>query len=513
MVGTDLRFKVTVSNSTMKLKFEDTTPYTTLLTHDNTSGILKITDPTGTVIYENVGFAQSNFRSPDIISKSSLQSFIEGILMSGTSSNILSGDYIIDYKVSVVDNIEKTVELEGVAATSSFIVHNATSDDLVNVGYFVVNAGSNAGSYKIVSSNFTGGTLTIVTDVTVTNYSTAPTSILDTSTFDVVQTQKVFSYCYKRPVVDILHEVSCSYSTLTSTDNTNYNAEINGVPTQPTVLTRTHSVSAPLGSGFGNIADSPDKIRMFGGIWTKQWQTAISTYLEYNVSLWGTTPWVVITDTVGGNDAIDVNCSSCLCNLQTCMVNVYNQWIAAQGTSQVLAEALGRDVLRLNALYVQYIQNERCGTDNTGICEEMASILKGRDCECGVVEDDQSKLVESVDGITPYVGLVEGVLTYPFAFESNQMGTLEIPSPIEGTIEYINYTVTQEIESTDDALVQLAIGNTDIATTTIAKGTVYGTSLPNINVSQYVEEGDIIRFTTSKTSNGGSIMAIIKYTK
>lgn len=84
-----------------KFNLSDTTNYaleSILLT--DVRGLYKITDPTGTVVYENAGFATDDFSSPDVDANISLD-FDTVSLPLDSNGDVIKGNYTIDYKIDV----------------------------------------------------------------------------------------------------------------------------------------------------------------------------------------------------------------------------------------------------------------------------------------------------------------------------------------------------------------------------------------------------------------------------
>lgn len=71
-------------------------------------GLFKITDPTGTVVYENTGFAASDFSAPDI-DADVLLDFNTVDLPLDSNDEVIKGNYKIEYKVDVAGAVQPGV--------------------------------------------------------------------------------------------------------------------------------------------------------------------------------------------------------------------------------------------------------------------------------------------------------------------------------------------------------------------------------------------------------------------
>jgi hypothetical protein len=215
------------------------------------------------------------------------------------------------------------------------------------------------------------------------------------STFVVVT--KTYSYQYVSPTVVILQEVSCEQSTLTSTDDTadNYEIVINSVRFTPSTLTRSHTVTKPSDSGFTPIpGTTADRVRVIGGgstdateLWTNDWQTDISTALQYNLATWnnvaGGVVWIIVTDTATGHKGIDVQCADCDCTLLQCYLNLLGRYDDAEKGHRRGAFELREVVIKATAYMEAYSKELECGVDTTDTCKSLQDLLSNYDCSCG----------------------------------------------------------------------------------------------------------------------------------
>jgi hypothetical protein len=252
------------------------------------------------------------------------------------------------------------------------------------------------------------------------------------STFVVVT--KTYSYQYVSPTVVILQEVSCEQSTLTSTDDTadNYEIVINSVRFTPSTLTRSHTVTKPSDSGFTPIpGTTADRVRVIGGgstdateLWTNDWQTDISTVLQYNLATWndvaGAVVWIVVTDTATGHKGIDVQCADCDCTLLQCYLNLLDRYDEAEKGHRRGAFELREVVIKATAYMEAYSKELECGKDTTTTCQALQDILSNYDCSCGQPGSTSSRPIPKHRGSS----IVSSAVT-PFHFTF-------VDSPVSG---------------------------------------------------------------------------------
>jgi hypothetical protein len=365
-----LRFTINVDKPTNKITFTDVTDYIYWYADKQASGLLKITDPIGNVIHENVGYSTDNYEQPDIMMMNDLRTSVTDILMQVVSGDIIPGDYVIDYKLTHFALGAPLVKaVVATAATRTFVFSGMSpteEEKFCRYGWFGIDDGLNAGDYTIASFSYSAGSseLTVVVDQAIIDESASiriwPENAAQVEVFSI---QKTLKYCYISTEIEIGYDLTCSQSKLISSDNTNYTV-LNDTDTLSTYnLTRVHSVSAPAGSGFGTIADNSDAARTFVNIWTNIWQTSIESTIVYDVVEWvdneaqSDEVLYTISDYITGSDSIDVQCESCSCDIIQPITNLYNEWIASKGSCSTSdANELEDKLLQVTVLYSQVLQ-------------------------------------------------------------------------------------------------------------------------------------------------------------
>ena len=216
---------------------------------------------------------------------------------------------------------------------------------------------------------------------------------------------------YQAPVVDIGLTVDCVLTKkLTSEDLTLYDIVLGGVTYSPAVsvgTVRQHTIINPAGAGCNAPGTTTDARRLIGGggtaqtdLWTRDWQTTISTPLTYNVASWGTYNWITITDTAYGSNNIDVECTSCSCVLNTCWENLVNRWKEAERGMSINATDLRHAVTRGLAYWTEYYNRQQCGEDTTDVCRRLSALIADNDCECQEPDNSVSRRITGGTGAT-----------------------------------------------------------------------------------------------------------------
>lgn len=133
ITSSDVRYKVTfnLNTSPLYLEFEDLKQGYTALS--SVEGLVKITDPTSTVIYKNSGYDTDTFTSPDIEGSTNDWTLTNIQLPLNNDNLPVTGTYIFDYKVtdnagSTVYTIQKTYDYD-ISDISPSITSSADCDN------------------------------------------------------------------------------------------------------------------------------------------------------------------------------------------------------------------------------------------------------------------------------------------------------------------------------------------------------------------------------------------------
>ena len=199
------------------------------------------------------------------------------------------------------------------------------------------------------------------------------------------------TYCLTEPTVDVSLEYLCRSSSITSTDNTDYDIYCSCSKSEVTPnITRTHTVKYPttMEVAIADVVSTAATVTITP-IWTKYWVSRVTSALIYNMpspAYTGDTTYRV-TGTITGIAETTVVCDSCLCLLYECISSVITKWLSIKETASPADLEIYETVLfELLVLHMQYSMSEGCETeaDTRAICGRMQAILNAWDCECDI---------------------------------------------------------------------------------------------------------------------------------
>ena len=196
-------------------------------------------------------------------------------------------------------------------------------------------------------------------------------------------------YCIVEPEVEVGLEYSCRTSSITSTDNTEYDIYCSCADADITPsITRTHTVKYPttMEVPLPDVTDTA-AIVIVTPIWTKYWVSRVTSALVYDMpapSFTGNTTYF-ITGTITGIADTTVVCDDCLCLLFDCISVVIDKYFSLKETmSPYDLNKYKTTLFDLQTLYMQFAMTEGCATeaDTREICGQMRAILAAWDCAC-----------------------------------------------------------------------------------------------------------------------------------
>ena len=249
------------------------------------------------------------------------------------------------------------------------------------------------------------------------------------------------TYCLTEPTVDVSLEYSCRSSSITSTDNTDYDiyCPCSNSDVTPNV-TRTHTVKYPttMETPIADVVSTAATVTITP-IWTKYWVSRVTSGLVYDMPsdcYTGNTTYIV-TGTVTGIAEATVVCDSCLCLLYECISSVISKWLSIKETaSPADLEKYQTVLFELMVLHMQYSMSEGCETeaDTRAICGRMQAILNAWDCECDVTANS----AYSVE-VVPVIGIGGGSVVIGGTTWYSATGA---PAPTLGSLNdfYLNTT-------------------------------------------------------------------------
>jgi len=264
---------------------------------------------------------------------------------------------------------------------------------------------------------------------------------------------KTFTLQYEPPEIAIEATYSCTSSTLTSTDITNY-----GTAT----ISRVHTITPPTLGPAPTFAPYPPQtvagnINTYSGITTGLWQCTVVTDITVAFA-----DDFTLTQTLGGEEPVDITCDTALCKITCCLFNLRSDAVAMErrsGVNNPYVQQLNAKISEVEQLITFYLLAERCGS-TTKTAYYLAEIKRVSGCD------------DTCD--------CSGGGTIPIIPASGNTGTYNVDSPnltIDVVTEIVGNLTTFHIEVSDTIIdIINNFFNTNITSTdgsvTITKTTV-----------------------------------------
>jgi len=263
----------------------------------------------------------------------------------------------------------------------------------------------------------------------------------DSVSGDVLTASNSHNYTYESPTVAITQSADCLTSELTSTDSTSYT--VNSISPTKTI---SHTVAEPEGSGADNPGTTTDVTRIIGGgstdatrLWTGDWTTIILTALSYVMETWNGSSYIIITDSVTGNQKITVRCTNCIATLQTCISALYDRWVAALTTNFSESKRLGNIVMQVLSLVQEHNEAMKEGEDYSSIAAEIGTLLNSEGYTCSVDDDTSVVVVPQSQATTTATGSkITFVTSTPTGGNSGDLAIGDPGSSIAWNVYYNN---------------------------------------------------------------------------
>lgn len=212
------------------------------------------------------------------------------------------------------------------------------------------------------------------------------------------------TYCLTLPLTDVDIQSSCLSSTITATDNTDYDA----ICADGTKLTATYTRGGTLSYPVDIEGGAPDDVSITNvittvtPIYTHIWEMELETFVEYNLTEGSKSTGDVLAKaegTIKGGDTHNVVCLSCICNMYDCIKQVVNSYANALGVNPRLAETYRNILVKVLGYINLYQIAERCGEvdELENLCDKIVAALSLVDCAC--CDDTDEGYAQLVSGI------------------------------------------------------------------------------------------------------------------
>lgn len=274
---------------------------------------------------------------------------------------------------------------------------------------------------------------------------------------------KTFTLEYTPPAICIDATYSCTSSTLTSTDVTNYGNA---------VITRVHTITPPAIGIAPTFAPYPPQtvsgnINVYSGITTGVWQCSIVTDITVTFASDFT-----LLQTVGGEKAIDITCDTALCKITCCLYKLRASaasLLRTNGANNPYYQNLANQINEVEQLVVFFLLAEKCG-DATKLAYYLAEIKRVSGC------DDTCDC--SGGGNVPIIASTANTGTYNVDSPDN---SIDVVTEIVGNLTTFHIEVSQDIQNIINnfynAVVTSADGSVTVTTTTVGNVNTYDLSV------------------------------------
>lgn len=370
MALTTVSFDVTYNYTTGEFDFTDTSDYAgQSVAVANVLGNFEITDPNGTVVWNNTDYSVET-----------------GTAQSGGASSITlavgasaTNDYYNNLYVVITGGT-------GSGQVRRVSDYNGTTKVVTTTAVWVTPP-DNTSTYKFAFSDvFVQGALTNQTVINLSlgvdgapqagNYSIVYT-VKDTSTGAYVSDTLSYSFDFVPPIPSLGYTIDCIAPRLIATDTTNYIID-NVVPT----ITRTHTLYYPPSLNISPITGTATDISTSNFYTPATFQHTLSA-----VCTW-VFPTYTVTVTLESEQFINVTCDAQLCDIYCCVATLYNNWKANVGVNKILADKYLTQLTQVAALMILIKQAIECGKSDA-VAGYVSDILRIANCEagCGCTSD------------------------------------------------------------------------------------------------------------------------------
>lgn len=370
MALTTVSFDVTYNYTTGEFDFTDTSDYAgQSVAVANVLGNFEITDPNGTVVWNNTDYSVET-----------------GTAQSGGASSITlavgasaTNDYYNNLYVVITGGT-------GSGQVRRVSDYNGTTKVVTTTAVWVTPP-DNTSTYKFAFSDvFVQGALTNQTVINLSlgvdgapqagNYSIVYT-VKDTSTGAYVSDTLSYSFDFVPPIPSLGYTIDCIAPRLIATDTTNYIVD-NVVPT----ITRTHTLYYPPSLNISPITGTATDISTSNFYTPATFQHTLSA-----VCTW-VFPTYTVTVTLESEQFINVTCDAQLCDIYCCVATLYNNWKANVGVNKILADKYLTQLTQVAALMILIKQAIECGKSDA-VAGYVSDILRIANCEagCGCTSD------------------------------------------------------------------------------------------------------------------------------
>jgi hypothetical protein len=418
-------------DNTSSLKIEDVTDLGAPgIPVENVDSVIKLTDPSGEVIYQN-----TDFDTPDIDYDVD-RSFTIGVLNEDVATDLpLEGIYSLEMDTRIKSALSFASIFSNVvtAATSIKILQAIIIDETVDV---IITTGAptpstNAGTYGIVSVTYDGdGYPTINIDAAI-DPNPLLTDVIEVGVLEYEKLNKNFTYKFLYPELSLEVVSDCDYATIEFTDNTLFSYPITTDNRTATIKYPENAVTPPADIVFSSQS------KKLSELYTGTYNLVVQREVLFTLS---TTDQTFVESTLIASRSHIVDCSLSLCCISDCLSNLIKRYETALCNDYVKAKTLADQLLQITgkiqlARIIRY-----CGQSGyPALVSEIKALFGQTGCDCGCDEE--------TDGLSRKVTPVTAVLAggaLDIDIRSTD-GTVLITTSIVGTTTTYDFSISEEI--------------------------------------------------------------------
>lgn len=472
----DLKTTFKLDLATEKFYLLDITDYATEgIALDDVVGIFTIIDPTGAKTYENLSFA-----APDIDTY-----VITGVSI-GSSTFTIGSDITAKLVVGETFTIFGSTANDGTYTIVSFV--ESSGDTIITVVETIPDATVDGTiSYLLfpIVSIPKDAVDALLLGIYSFKYTIQVTGIVQPGIFVL---DKTFDFCYTAATVDINQTISCTESSLTSVDNTDYSQLSTGTIME--TVARVHTIIPAAGSGLSNTVGSTVTL-VASPISTKTWATTIVTDVLYEYA-----NDFFIDDELSGSEEIVVNCEESLCDAYCCIALLESDYRTALTQNLSTADILYDKLVEISIYMSLFTTALSCGR-TADATEFLNRILAIGNCQPGCSCDSPDPILIVAVGGT-------GTITVVDAGTKISVSSATVGNTTTYTVS-IDSATSDKIDLLRNSVVDAGTGISVVASAPAPDGTITYTVSSTVSDTVFPAMTLMLEVTTPNIRGNGTI--------
>lgn len=364
MALTTVSFATTYDYANSVFSFTDDSDYAgQSISLSDVLGNFEITDPNGTVIWNNTDYSVENGTA-----QAGSGTSITLAVGASSTNDYYNNLYIITTGGTGSGQTRRVSDYNGTTKVATITAAWTTPLDATTTYRF---AFSDIRPAAALTNQTTINLSLGVDGAPMAGNYTIVYTVLDTNTGTYASSTSTFSFDFVPPIPSLGYTIDCIAPQLIVSDTTNY--IVDGVT--PTI-TRTHTLYYPPSLGLPAITGTATDFSTSNFYTPATFQHTLSS-----VCTW-VFPTYSVTVTLESEQFIDVVCDAQLCDIYCCVATLYNNWKANVGVDKILADKYLDQLTQVAALMILIKQAIECGK-NSAVAGYVSDILRIANCEPG----------------------------------------------------------------------------------------------------------------------------------